>query len=259
MSLIKRIPAKYLIIAGISVTILAVLYFASKPAPVRYDLQTGSGEPDFKTAVYHSADDGIAVIGQLETTDASDLYIAPMANAVSLTSDPDRIWEPLLGEKSAAGGNESTTSAPASPVGGYTPAEEIIGPQNRLGAFSIPSLAVDAEVYESGDNIQDMSHGIAHFPHSSVWDGNVCLSAHNVNFDGSRGYFYSLHTLKAGDEIVYKTSAGERTYTVSAVTEISEMDWSSLTRTQDNRLTMITCITGKPDKRLCVQALEAIK
>ena len=111
-------------------------------------------------------------------------------------------------------------------------------------------------MYESGDNMLDMSHGIAHFPHSSVWDGNVCFSAHNINMDGSRGYFFALKILKTGDEITYKTSLGDRVYIVSKVSEISENDWSPLTRTDDNRLALITCITGRADMRLCVQAVE---
>ena len=54
----------------------------------------------------------------------------------------------------------------------------------------------------------------------------------------------------------YKTALGEREYKVAKVKEITEDDWSFLTRTEDNRLTLNTCITGKPNMRLMVQALE---
>ena len=37
--------------------------------------------------------------------------------------------------------------------------------------------------------------------------------------------------------------------------EITEDDWSNLGRTEDDRLTLITCITGKANMRLMVQAL----
>jgi sortase (surface protein transpeptidase) len=43
---------------------------------------------------------------------------------------------------------------------------------------------------------------------------------------------------------------------VDSVTEIAETDWGMLGRTQDNRITLITCISGKPALRLCVQAIE---
>ena len=43
---------------------------------------------------------------------------------------------------------------------------------------------------------------------------------------------------------------------MTEVREIAGDDWSYLSRTDDNRITMITCITGKPDLRLMVQARE---
>ena len=43
---------------------------------------------------------------------------------------------------------------------------------------------------------------------------------------------------------------------MTEIKEISEDDWSALTRTEDNRITLVTCITGKPNMRLMVQALE---
>ncbi len=43
---------------------------------------------------------------------------------------------------------------------------------------------------------------------------------------------------------------------MESVAEIAETDWSRLGRTQDNRVTLITCISGKPSLRLCVQAVE---
>ena len=38
--------------------------------------------------------------------------------------------------------------------------------------------------------------------------------------------------------------------------EIDSYDWSCLNSTNDNRITLITCIDDKPDKRLVVQAVE---
>ena len=39
---------------------------------------------------------------------------------------------------------------------------------------------------------------------------------------------------------------------------INEEDWSYLGATEDNRITLITCVTGQKDKRLCVQAIESM-
>jgi LPXTG-site transpeptidase (sortase) family protein len=78
-----------------------------------------------------------------------------------------------------------------------------------------------------------------------------------VNFDLTDGHFKRLHTLSEGDTLTYKTALGKRSYTVSAVREIAADDWSYLGRTDDNRITMITCISGKSDVRLMVQAVSA--
>lgn len=103
--------------------------------------------------------------------------------------------------------------------------------------------------------VWDMDKGVAHFPSTSAWAGNVGFSAHNINFDGSDGYFKDLHKLSEGDTIRYQTSLGERSYTVESVREIDASDWSPLGYTDDDRLTLITCISGKSEKRFCVQAV----
>ena len=40
------------------------------------------------------------------------------------------------------------------------------------------------------------------------------------------------------------------------VKTISETDWSYLSRSTENRLTMVTCISGKPTQRVLVQAIQ---
>ncbi len=102
-----------------------------------------------------------------------------------------------------------------------------------------------------------MSHGVAHFKTTSSWDGNIGLCSHNVNFDLTDGFFKYIHTLQAGDTIGYTTALGSRSYAVQTVAEITETDWSYLNRTEDNRVTLITCISGRPRSRLVVQAIAA--
>ena len=77
--------------------------------------------------------------------------------------------------------------------------------------------------------------------------------------NGAVAYFRALHLLEKGDELSYKTDLGERSYKVTEIREIAQDDWGYLMRYDDdlNRITMITCITGKPDMRLMVQATEA--
>ena len=104
--------------------------------------------------------------------------------------------------------------------------------------------------------MEAMSKGVAHFPSTSAYDGNVALSSHNINPDGSDGYFKYLYTLQKGDGVTYQTALGERAYTVESVTTIAASDWTPLYYTDDNRLTMITCISGQADKRLCITVIE---
>ncbi|MCI8602493.1 MAG: class D sortase, partial [Oscillospiraceae bacterium] len=137
---------------------------------------------------------------------------------------------------------------------GYTLPELAQFSDGSIGQLIIQKIDVSAPVYETDDEMEAMKKGVAHYKISSAWDGNVGLCAHNGT--ASYCWFHDLNKLEVGDKVVYKTALGSRIYLVSTVTEISETDWSMLARTDDNRLTMTTCIDGKPDKRLCVQATE---
>ena len=71
-------------------------------------------------------------------------------------------------------------------------------------------------------------------------------------------YFEKIKDLKLGDEIYYKTQYGTKTYEVILSTIIDETDWSYLQKTEENKITLITCVRNKPNKRLCVQAIEKV-
>lgn len=156
---------------------------------------------------------------------------------VKLTADPDQIW------------------AADAYAGNHTPVEAARMEDGSLGVLTVEKLRLSVNVFESPDQMEAMTKGAAHFSSTSAWDGNVGLSAHNINFDGSDGYFKNLYTLAEGDLIRYQTALGERSYTVRSVREIDASDWSPLGYTDEDQLTLITCISGKPEKRLCVQAV----
>ena len=69
-------------------------------------------------------------------------------------------------------------------------------------------------------------------------------------------YFEKVKDLKLGDEIIYKMGDNIRKYKVDKKVEIDSYDWSYLNQTNDNRITLITCIDNEPSKRLVVQAVE---
>jgi sortase A len=122
-----------------------------------------------------------------------------------------------------------------------------------IGTLSIPKINVNnIKVYED-ESLENMSKGIGHFRSTSAWDGNVAFAAHNR---GTIGYFGKIHTLRNGDKIEYRTVYGLRTYEVFFVGQIRETDLSRLNRTDENIVTLITCVNDIPELRWCVQARE---
>lgn len=119
-----------------------------------------------------------------------------------------------------------------------------------VGVIRIDRIDFEGIVYE-GTTLDVLAKGVGHFSNSSFLDGNVCLAAHNTN-----QYWAKLHTLKKGDTIKYTSFLGTKEYKVTSMEQISETDWSKLSDTNENMLTLITCVKGKKSLRLCVQAVE---
>ena len=171
-----------------------------------------------------------------------------------------------------------TSNAAAVPIGGstayYPPAESVIPPTSdvtvstssipftlpddlyysdgSIGQLKIPSIGVNVKVYET-ESLESLAKGAGHFKSTSCWDGNVGIAGHNR---GVTNHFGKIHTLKAGDQITYTTQLGTRTYEVFFVGQIEETDFSRLERTNDNLITLVTCVQDVRNMRWCVQARE---
>ena len=200
------------------------------------------------TPQYEASSDGLPEFSPEEddvyTAEDGVLVVRPegLSTEQDKSETPDTVWE----QDAVATYNAFTL-----------PEKAMLDEENgSIGVLSIPALGLSVNVYEAEDEMAAMSRGVAHFKSTSAYDGNVGLSAHNINFDGTDGYFKNLHTLKTGDTVSYKTALGEREYEVSLVKTISETDWSYLSRSTENRLTMVTCISGKPTQRVLVQAIQ---
>ena len=122
--------------------------------------------------------------------------------------------------------------------------------ENVLGVIKIDKINFEGLIYE-GTSMQTLAKGVGHFTNTPYLEGNVCLAAHNTN-----SHWAKLHTLSNGDKIQYTCFLGTKEYEVSNVSKISETDWDSLKNTDTNVLTLITCVKGQKDLRLCVQAKE---
>ena len=121
---------------------------------------------------------------------------------------------------------------------------------NAIATLEIPSINFKDIVIE-GTTQDALAQGIGLFEHSSILQGNVCLAGHNTN-----RFFANLKDVKQGDIIKYSSCLGNREYEITTIKQIEETDWSMLEDTEDNRITIITCVRNQPTLRLCVQATE---
>lgn len=121
---------------------------------------------------------------------------------------------------------------------------------NILGIIKIDKINFEGFIYE-GTSLKTLAKGVGHFENTPYLTGNVCLAAHNTN-----SYWAKLHTLSEGDKIQYTCFLGTKEYKVNSITKINETDWRPLENTTDNTLTLITCVKGQKELRLCVQAKE---
>lgn len=133
--------------------------------------------------------------------------------------------------------------------------QDIIHYDDEIGTLTIPDILLDKAPIRESVELSTLSETIGHFPSTSIYEGNVGLASHN---SGSQGdFFKNLKKIKIGSEIFYQTNYGTKRYVVTTKEVISEEDWSYLQETEDNRITLITCVAGQKDKRLCVQAIES--
>ena len=133
--------------------------------------------------------------------------------------------------------------------------QDIIHYDDEIGTLTIPDILLDNAHIRESVELSTLSETIGHFPSTSIYEGNVGLASHN---SGSQGdFFKNLKKIKIGSEIFYQTNYGTKRYVVTTKEIISEEDWSYLQETEDNRITLITCVAGQKDKRLCVQAIES--
>ena len=162
----------------------------------------------------------------------------------------EKIMLPGLQGISASGGGIYGIS----PGGGTVETQDFLLSNGAVGKISIPAIGVKNYYLWEGETPASMKKGLGHFTSTSVWNGNVAVCGHNR---GAKYVIGSIKDLDVGDKITYTTSMGTRTYLVETVTKISSSDWSYLSSTADNRITLFTCVAGDPSQRWCVQAVQA--
>lgn len=119
--------------------------------------------------------------------------------------------------------------------------------------IEIEKINLKAEINE-GTNKKNLNKYVGHFENTPKEEGNIGLAAHNRGYEVN--YFERLKELQEGDEIKYQHGSFQKTYEVSKSIIIKDTDWEKLENTEENRLTLITCVENEPNYRRCIQAIE---
>lgn len=124
---------------------------------------------------------------------------------------------------------------------------------NTIWQIKIPKINLIANIKEGTDE-ETLNQFVGHFEETQRQDGNIGLAAHNRGYEVN--YFARLRELKKGDEIIYQYNNYNKTYEVIRVLIIKDTNWDVLENTEENILTLITCVENEPEFRRCVQAEE---
>ena len=119
--------------------------------------------------------------------------------------------------------------------------------------LEIPCINLKANIKE-GTTKEIMDDYIGHFEETPKNTGNIGLAAHNRGYKNN--YFENLKQLKEGDKIYYKCQGVIREYIVTKHSIIKDTDWTNLEKTDENMITLITCVENQPEYRRCIQGKE---
>lgn len=128
--------------------------------------------------------------------------------------------------------------------------------ENKSWKIEIPKISIIADIKE-GTNKDILNKYVGHFTETRKEYGNIGLAAHNRGYEVN--YFKDLKLLEKGDIIKYTYNEFIKIYEVEKCRIIKDTDWTYLENTEENRLTLITCVENQPEYRRCIQAVEKEK
>lgn len=120
---------------------------------------------------------------------------------------------------------------------------------NKSWVLKIEKIDLEAQISD-GTTTKVLNKYIGHFKETSKDSGNIGLAAHNRGYEVN--YFSKIKSLKSGDVIKYFYNGERYVYEVYKNYIILDTDWSVL-ETQQNEITLITCVENKPSYRRCVK------
>ena len=125
--------------------------------------------------------------------------------------------------------------------------------ENSEWYLEIPSIGLNAPIAEGTDN-DVLDKYVGHFGETVKDNGNIGLVAHNRGYQNN--YFENAKNLKKGDVIIYHYGKKTVKFIIEIITIIKDTDWNYLKPTEDNRITLITCVENQPEYRRCIQGKE---
>lgn len=128
--------------------------------------------------------------------------------------------------------------------------------ENATWKLEIPKINLIAQIAE-GTEEEVLNKYIGHFVETQKENGNIGLAAHNRGYNVN--YFSRIKELEIDDEIIYTYNNISKKYKVINKSIIKDTDWNLLENTNDNRITLITCVEDQPEYRRCVQGIEVIE
>ncbi len=122
-------------------------------------------------------------------------------------------------------------------------------------SIKIPNINLNAPI-KDGIDTEVLNQYVGHFLESGYILGNVSLAAHNRGYPVN--YFQNLKELKIGDEIIYEYKDLKLTYKINKIKIIDDTDVEVVKNTKENKITLITCVENKPEKRRYIQGILTI-
>lgn len=119
--------------------------------------------------------------------------------------------------------------------------------------LTIPAIGLDADISEGTDE-ETLNKWIGHFEMTGYVEGNIALAAHNRGYPVN--YFKDVKNLAYGDEIIYYYHGTLLKYKVIEMNIIRDTQVEVLENTEENIITLITCLEDEPEFRRCVIGVE---
>ena len=127
-------------------------------------------------------------------------------------------------------------------------------PTNKIEwKLIIPAISLEAEISE-GTTKEVMENHVGHFIETSKTNDNIGLAENNRRYEVN--YFENLKNLKEKDEIQYIYKDFKEEYIVEKNIIIKDTNWDYLKPTNQNTITLITCVENEPEYRRCIVGIS---